>query len=260
MQSRMIRLLCLQGRRRPEALPSLTTFDWLFNRIRQPSSFPRILNRFSLNSKKQTLSNSRKHLKFCLHELDLSACAVHGWDKVAAKDVYHAGRKVGVITDTLGEDIGLVETSASFNNTLLDVNTTAQRLLHSSLLKFGQFLITDSAFTSRQRLRCFGVRIGLRRPPPGPSPNKRYAVVVQGIFAGRSLLINAEPQLRLGMCGSPLIPSGEYLEDESYLRHEHIAGFMSWTDITGYDVAGKLYAYCQVCDPLINEGWEVCAN
>ena len=186
-------------------------------------------------------------------------CAVHGWDKVAEKDVYRAGRKVGVITNTLGEDIGLVDTPASFNNSLLDVNTTAQRLLHSSLLKFGQFFITDSALTSRQRLRCFGVRTGFRRPPPGPSPNIRNAVVIQGIFAARSPVINAEPQLQLGICGTPLTLSGEYLEDESYLRHGHIAGFMSWTDITGYNVADKLYAYFQVCDPL-NEGWKVWAN
>jgi len=35
------------------------------------------------------------------------------------------------------------------------------------------------------------------------------------------------------MCGTPLVLSGEYLKDESYLRHGHIAGFKLWTDIKG---------------------------
>jgi hypothetical protein len=196
-------------------------------------------------------------VKVCKEGSQRFTCARHGWDKVAEIDVYHAGTKVGVIPEALGEDIGLVETPFSFSNTFLDVNTTAQKLLHSSLLKFGQYFVVDSAFTSRQRVRCFGVRTGLRQPPPGPSPHTRYAVVNQGLCSVCSPVINSE---RLGMCGTPLVLSGEYLEDESYLRHGHIAGFMLWTDIKGYDDAGKLYAHCQACDPLINEGWEVCAN
>jgi len=205
-----------------------------------------------------TLSNSG--VKVCKGEKQRFTCALHGWDQVPDKAVYHAGNQVGVIREALGEDIGLVETPFPFKNSLLDVNTTTQRLLHSSLLKFGEYLVIDSAFTSRQRVRCFGVRTGLRRPPPGPSSTSRYAVVNQGIFAVRSPMINSEPQLRLGMCGTPLVLLGEYLEDESYLRHGHVAGFMLWTDIKGYDVTGKLYAYCQVCDPLIDEGWGLCTD
>ena len=106
-------------------------------------------------------------VKVCKEGKKRFTCAAHGWDKVVEKDVYHAGTNVGVITEALGEDIGLAETSVSFSNTLLDVNTTAQRLLHSSLLKFGQFLVIDSAFTSRQRVRCFGVRTGLRQSSSG---------------------------------------------------------------------------------------------
>ena len=199
-------------------------------------------------------------VKVCKGDQQRFTCALHGWDKVVEKDVYHAGAKVGMITEAFGEDIGLVKTSAPFSNTLLDVDTAAKRLLHSSLLKFGQDLIIDSAFTSRQRVRCFGIRAGLRNPPPGPTSRTRYAVVNQGLCAVRSPVINSEPQLRLGMCGTPLVLSGEFLADESYLRHGHVAGFMLWTDIKGYDVAGRVYAYCQVCDPLIDEGWEVCAN
>ena len=135
----------------------------------------------------------------------------HGWDKVIEKVVYHAGTNVGVISEVLGEDIGLVETSVPFSNTLLDVNTTAKRLSRTSLIKFGQFLVIDSAFTSRQRVRCFGVRAGLRQSSSGPSPTIRCAVINQGICAVRSPVINSEPQLRLGMCGTPLILSGEYL-------------------------------------------------
>ena len=36
-------------------------------------------------------------------------CTFHGWDKVVKKDVYHLEMKMGVITDALGKDIGLIE-------------------------------------------------------------------------------------------------------------------------------------------------------
>lgn len=72
-------------------------------------------------------------------------------------------------------------------------------------------------------------------------------------------MINSEIQLRLG-CVARRWFFRVNMEDESYLRHGHIAGFMSLTDIPGHDVAGKLYAYCQICDPLIRDEWEVCAN
>ena len=93
--------------------------------------------------------------------------ALHGWDAVTEKDVYHGGNKVGTIRDNLSEDIGLVESPYSFSNTFLDIDATAQRLVHSSLLQFGDYVMMDSAFTSRQHMRLLGVRSGKKRAPPG---------------------------------------------------------------------------------------------
>jgi hypothetical protein len=58
---------------------------------------------------------------------DQVRCAKHGWDKVQDKAVYHGGgRHVGTVTESLGEDIGLVTTNYPFSNQLLDVNVRAK--------------------------------------------------------------------------------------------------------------------------------------
>jgi hypothetical protein len=186
--------------------------------------------------------------------------ALHGWDAVTEKDVYHGGNKVGTIRDSVSEDIGLVETSHSYSNTLLDIDATAQRLFHSTLLEFGDYVVMDSAFTSTQRMRILGVRSGKKRPPPGyvgPSSDHDYVAIEQGIYSVRAAIINTEPQVREGVCGTPVFLAGKHKEDQSLLRDGCVAGFMIWTDIVGYDVAGKLYSYCRTTDELIEEGWEI---
>jgi len=184
--------------------------------------------------------------------------ALHGWDAVTKKDIYHGGNKVGTIRDSLSEDIGLVETQHSFSNTLLDINATAQRLFHSNLLQFGDYVVMDSAFTSRQRMRFLGVRSGKKRTLPGyvgPTSDHEYITIDQGIYSVRAAIINTEPQVREGVCGTPVLLAGKYKEDQSLLRDGCVAGF--WTDIVGYDVAGRLYSYCQTTDELIEDGWEI---
>jgi hypothetical protein len=74
----------------------------------------------------------------------------------------------------------------------------------------------------------------------------------------RAPIINTEPQIREGVCGTPILLSGKHKGDQSFLPQGHVAGFMLWNDIIGYDVAGKLYCYCQTTDELIEDGWEVC--
>ena len=139
--------------------------------------------------------------------------ALHGWDAVTEKDVYHAGHKIGTIRDSRSEDIGLVETQHLFSNTLLDVDATAQRLFHSTLLRYGDFMVMDSAFTSRQRMRCLGVRTGKKRAPPGCAgltSESEYVVFEQGIYSARSPIINAELQVREGVCSTLIIFEGKH--------------------------------------------------
>jgi hypothetical protein len=62
-------------------------------------------------------------------------------------------QNVWTISECLGEDIGLVQTNHPFTNQFLDLGARAQRLYHSSLIKYGEYVVIDSAFTSRQRMR-----------------------------------------------------------------------------------------------------------
>src|SRR5947207_4129462 len=80
-------------------------------------------------------------------DVECFTVALPGSDAVTEKDVYHGGNKVGTIRASLSEDIGLVETPHSFSNTFLDIDATAQRLFHSNLLQYGDYVIMDSAFT-----------------------------------------------------------------------------------------------------------------
>ena len=61
------------------------------------------------------------------------------------------------------KNIGLVMSEYPFSNQFLDVQ--AKGFLHFSLTPFGQFVVIDSAYTSRQRMRLFGLPTGKKRPP-----------------------------------------------------------------------------------------------
>jgi hypothetical protein len=56
-------------------------------------------------------------------------------------------------------------TDYPFSNKFLDIDVQAKRLIHSSLLEFGEVVVIDSAYTSRQRMRLLGLRTGEKRPP-----------------------------------------------------------------------------------------------
>ena len=191
-------------------------------------------------------------------------CAKHRWDKPAVDNaVYHGSTKVGKITETCGEDIGLVTTECPFSNQLLDVDVHAKRLLHSSLIPFGQFVVIDSAYTSRQRMRLFGLRTGKKRPPPnhtGPLAQFNYVAVDQGIFSVQAAVINREPRIRDGVCGTPILHQGVTITDQSALGRGEVVGFMHYMDVVGCNNDSRLYSYAQIVDPLIDEGWEVCSD
>ena len=192
--------------------------------------------------------------------------ASHGWDSAEDKTIYHGGQNVGKWERCVGEDIGLAEAEYDFSNEFLDLRITAKKLLRSSLLTFGQFVVIDSAYTGRQRMFYSGIRAGPKHPvlPPdakepyyGPSLQYRYLQIEQGIYAVRSEVINGEPKIREGVCGTPVVLQGRSKRDESFLIDGQVCGFMLWNDVKGYANDGRLYCYCQPVDPLIEEGWEV---
>jgi hypothetical protein len=113
---------------------------------------------------------------------------------------------------------------------------------------------------------CAGIRAGPKNPVMpldtrqadyGPSPNYRYLQIEQGIYAVRSEVINGEPRIREGVCGTPIVVQGKSKQDESFLPHGLICGFMLWNDVEGYVNEGRLYSYCQTVDALIDDGWEI---
>jgi hypothetical protein len=141
-------------------------------------------------------------------------CAKHGWDGVEDKKVYHAGQYTGTITASLGEDIGLFNPAVPFSNRFFNINITAKTLLHSSLIPFGQFVVIGSAYTSKQRMRLFGLRVSEKtRPSAGyigsRQENEYVQPVDQSIFSGRAdVKVNREPHIRDGVCGTPILHQG----------------------------------------------------
>ena len=203
-------------------------------------------------------------VKVCRQDQVRFTCAKHGWDNPSLDNVvYHGNHNVGTITETYGEDIGLVMTQYPFSNEFLDLNIRAKRLLHSSLIRFGEFAIIDSAYTSRQRMRLFGVRTGKKRVSanyPGPRAPYEYVTVEQGIFSVQAAVINREPRIRDGVCGTPIIHQGMTRTDQLALERGEVLGFMHYTDVVGCSNDSRLYSYGQVVDQLIEAGWEVCAD
>jgi hypothetical protein len=192
--------------------------------------------------------------------------ASHGWDDVNDKSIYYGGQMVGTWERCIGEDIGLAKTDHEFSNEFFDVGVTAMKLLHSSLLTFEPFVVIDSAYTGRLRMFYSGLRAGPKSPIMSPNAkqpyydppsNYRYLQIEQGIYALRPEVINGEPKIREGVCGTPILVQGKPKQDESFFSDGLVCGFMLWNDVRGYANDGRLYSYCQTVDPLIDDGWEI---
>jgi hypothetical protein len=185
----------------------------------------------------------------------------HCWDAVDDKIAVHGDVEVGKLKETYGDDIVLVEATQPFSNKLLEVDAEAQRFIHSDLLEFGDFLVMDSAFTGKQKLRFWGVRAGRRRPSmgwQGPVADYDYVVVEQGVCSVDQPVIDKSPIVRRGVCGTPLILAGRDFIDETLLSNGLVGGFMCYTDcLTLGENRQILYCFCQTVDELIDDGWEV---
>jgi len=159
--------------------------------------------------------------------------AAHCWDAVVEKRVYHGDNSVGIINEIIGEDVALVESSVPFSNNLLDVETRAKELCPASKFRFGDWFVLDSVFTGRQLLKCFGMRAE-KRPAhknwPGPEAERNYVVLEEGVFSVPAREIDKEPNVRGGVCGTPIIFAGTDVVDELTIQKGIVGGFMCYTD------------------------------
>jgi hypothetical protein len=137
--------------------------------------------------------------------------AMHGWDAVNDKIVYHptrTGHNVGTIVEHVGEDIGLLDCMCPYSNELPELQTRAKSLLHSSQLSYNQFVVIDFRFTGPQKMKVLGIRTGADRRnsvmdtgevAPGPAQDRTYIKVCQGTYGFNTPVISREPQIRDGV-------------------------------------------------------------
>jgi hypothetical protein len=160
---------------------------------------------------------------------------------------------VGRMLNVIGEDIGLVDVVVPAHNKVLSVEIAPQRIIPSANLFMGDSMIVDNCYTGCQSLTCHGLRTGKKRHTgAGPMGDTFYVVLEQGIFATNTPYIPRPPQIRTGMCGTPIIRVESLLDTDA--EPGDVCGFFLWTDIKGYH-GSMLYAYCQPTDPLIDDGW-----
>ena len=184
--------------------------------------------------------------------------AAHTWE--TDNMVYHGNQRIGPVVDKIGEDIGLVDVTVPVSNTFLSSNATAKTLVDSTNVHWGDMMSIDTCYTGTQLLFSHGIRTGKKRHRgPGPDGDTVYIIVEQGIFATNAPYIPRPPQIRLGMCGTPLLRVGNALDDSSSIDDGEICGFFLWTDIKGCN-GSMLYAYCQPTDPLLENGWSIATD
>jgi hypothetical protein len=53
---------------------------------------------------------------------------------------------------------------------------------------------------------------------------------------------------------------GTTITDQSALVDGEVVGFMHYSDVEGFSNDSRLYAYGQIVDLLIDDGWEVCTE
>lgn len=183
-------------------------------------------------------------------------CAYHTWDGVSVKDAYHGSTLIGTVECCLGEDIGLINPLVPVSNELLEVQSTAKRLVASNEVNIRDMICVDSCYTGSQYLQYVGSRYGKRCPRiPGPSYPNFYVTMEQGIYTSSTPFIPRPSIIRLGMCGTPLLKVEDSM-DPSVVSSGAVVGFFLWCDVQGCD-GSSLYCYAQSCDPLIDAGWVI---
>jgi hypothetical protein len=110
-------------------------------------------------------------------------CPSHLFDGQNSKVCYHGNVIVGELDQTLGEDIGLLETVVSLSSEFISVDCIARKLIKSNEIPDDDIISVDSCFTSPQPMLYAGSRTGKRnrRGTPGPSYPYWYVVIEQRI-------------------------------------------------------------------------------
>lgn len=209
--------------------------------------------------------------------------AFHTWEAENAQDPQSLGAQEGsfevfqadtpaanVVSRVGSSDIGLAKfkKGIKFHNTFLDINTTAKSLLPQQAIKFNDFFQIDSFVTGVQPLTCLGIR---RRTSTGRKAKDLqpflefgvpYLAVDQGIYATNAPEIYGKPQIRDGVCGSPLVrvrTSGE--NKDLTLSKGQIGAFMHWPNVRDpYSSGPRLLCFCDSVQPLIDRQWEIAGS
>jgi len=183
-------------------------------------------------------------------------CPSHMFDNVSAKVGYHGDLVVGELDQTIGEDIGLLETVVPLSNQFLSVDCTAKHLVKTSDIADDDIVTVDSCFTGPQRMLFVGTRTGKRkRRTTGPSHPNYYVILEQGIYTSSDPVIPKPPIVRMGMCGTPLLRIGNKRNDTVAVVGD-VLGFFLWLDEKSFN-GRMLYSYARPCDPLIDAGWVI---
>lgn len=188
--------------------------------------------------------------------------------KEGSFEVFQADTPVANVVSRVGSsDIGLakLKNGVKFDNTFLYINTTAKSFLPQQAIKFNDFFQIDSFVTGVQPLTCLGIR---RQTATGRQAKDLqtflefgvpYLAVDQGIYATNAPEINGKPQIRDGVCGSPLLfvrTSGE--NKELTLLKGQIGAFMHWSNVRDpYSSGPRLLCFCDSVQPLIDRQWEI---
>jgi hypothetical protein len=174
--------------------------------------------------------------------------AAHTWDSVQDKIVYHGGKIVGTLEQTIGEDIGLVSLTVPVSNMFYENDIPAPRLIPTGEVSSDDLVVMDSCFTGERNLKYAGARYGKRRQIG------TACILEQGIFQS-STPIPPRPSVVLGMGGTPLERFG-IRTDEIVHPCSDILGFFLSVDVVNY-AGPRVYCYSQPTDPLIIAGWQV---
>ena len=183
--------------------------------------------------------------------------------------VTQGGTNVGYVAERIGDtDTGLMRTNdnTTFSNRFLDLDTVAKTLVPMEQLSMNEEFVIDSFVTGRQRLRLYGIRIGVEAPlnlkgkPEDLRTPGNHFVFPQGIFATGHSEICTWPKIRDRVCGSAVVrlKTGKQASSREEVLHKgEVCGFMHWSNLQLKYGSGSLLCFADAADNLIENGWVV---
>ncbi len=174
-------------------------------------------------------------------------------------DVIHGNKVVAKIIQCLGvTNIGLarLEPHISFNQQLLDIQSTPRILLSFREISMRDIFVIDSFVTGPPNAHVIRQKKETRNPRGTTIPHADV-VLTQGVFATNTPGIKLMPAIRDGVCGSAIV-RWETCEGEDILAEGQVGGFMAWSDVQSpYRFEKQVLCYCDAADALIDERWQI---